>query len=215
MAQADYSVETALRAEGFAVIAGADEAGMGCLAGPVVAAVVVLDRGNDVSFLNDSKKVAPRKRKRLALEIKEKATAWAVGMASPAEIDALNIRQADFLAIRRALQALAIKPDALIADGFCAPGLPLHCHPLVKGDSISRSVAAASIIAKTERDALMELMENEHPGYGFAAHKGYGTAEHMAALEKQGPCPLHRRSFYPVSAIKERRASETARLRAE
>jgi len=184
-------------------LAGIDEAGRGPLAGPVVAAAVILPAARLIRGLDDSKRLAPAERERLAQRIRARALAWGLGWADAAEIDALNILEATLLAMRRALLALPVRPRALQVDGDQAPavadlGLPRPVETVVGGDGREAAIAAASILAKTWRDGYMVAAEQRHPGYGFAAHKGYGTPEHLAALAGLGPCPLHRRSFEPV-----------------
>lgn len=190
-------LEDRLRRQGFSRVAGADEAGRGCLFGPVFAAAVILDPARPVPGLADSKTLAPERRQSLSILIRERALAWAVASASAAEIDRLNIREASRLAIRRAVEALRPPCDYLLVDA-----LPVDCpvpqQALIKGDARVACIAAASILAKTGRDALMLELDARYPGYGIARHKGYGTAEHLAALRALGPTPLHRRSFSPV-----------------
>ncbi len=190
--------EAALWEGGVERVAGVDEAGMGPLAGPVVAAAVVLPRGFRPRGLDDSKKLSGRARERLAAELKVGAAAWALGIASPREIDRLNIYRAGLLAMRRAVEALERRPEHLLVDARRIPELRIPQQGIVKGDSRSLSIAAASVLAKTARDAMMESLEREHPGYGFARHKGYSAPEHLEALRRLGPCPAHRRSFAPV-----------------
>ena len=188
--------EEALRQAGFRAIAGLDEAGRGPLAGPVVAAAVILKPGQRFLGLNDSKKVSPANRLRLEAEIKEKAAAWALGSASPEEIDRLNILGATKLAMERALAELSrrLRPDYLLLDALkLAVDFPQE--GIVKGDAKVACIAAASILAKTCRDRIMEELEARYPGYGFARHKGYPTAAHREAVLRLGPCPVHRRSF--------------------
>lgn len=201
----DLSLERALRARGFRRIAGLDEAGRGALAGPVAAAAVVLpleapDLAARLAGVDDSKRLPPEVRTRLAQRIRETAVAAAVGMASPAEIDALGIVAATRLAMRRAIAALPLEPDHLLLDWLRLPEVPLPQTALPQGDSRALSIAAASILAKVSRDALMEQLDTEYPGYGFARHKGYATAAHRDALRRLGPSPVHRRSFAPVAA---------------
>lgn len=193
-----FEFEASLWGQGMNIIAGVDEVGAGCLAGPVVTAAVVLPREVNIAKLRDSKTLSPAQREKIALEIKEVTVAWAIGLSTPQEIDEINIRQADFLAMRRALEGLKIEYDAVLSDGFAIPGLVCHQQAIIKGDQKSKSIAAASIIAKVYRDALMVEYEKEFPGYGFAQHKGYGTAEHCLALKTLGPCPIHRFSYAPV-----------------
>ena len=179
------------------MIAGIDEAGRGPWAGPVVAAAVIL--AAPIPGLADSKKLSPRARERLAGAITGEAMAWAVGRAEVEEIDRLNIRQATFLAMRRAVEALSVAPEAALIDGKdVPPGLPCPGRAVVRGDASEVAIAAASILAKTHRDAEMIALDTQYPGYGFAAHKGYGTAAHREALSRLGPSPIHRRSFAPV-----------------
>jgi len=209
-----FEFETALWEQGIIIVAGVDEVGAGCLAGPVVTAAVALPREVNIDKLRDSKTLSPVQREKIALEIKEVAVAWAIGLSTPAEIDEINIRQADFLAMRRALGGLNVKYDAVLSDGFAIPGLTCHQQAIIKGDQKSKSIAAASIIAKVYRDALMVEYEKEFPGYGFAQHKGYGTAEHCLALNSLGPCPIHRHSYSPVREASVR-LCEAAQRRAE
>lgn len=181
----------------YAKIAGVDEVGCGCLAGPVVAAAVILPSPARLPGLNDSKLVSAKARETLSERIK-KIAVWAIGVSTVEEIDALGIRPATLLASRRALLALSQAPDAVISDAFGIPGLPFPCHPLVRADQQVRAVAAASIIAKVYRDRMMHEEAERHPEFGFDQHKGYGTAQHLAALKKYGATPVHRRSFTPV-----------------
>ena len=192
-------------------VAGVDEAGRGPLAGPVVAAAVILDPARPIEGLADSKALAPEVRTRLALELRERALAWSVALASPAEIDTLNILQATLLAMRRALAALSVAPDHVEIDGNRPPRLDglvwAQAAPaptletVVRGDASRPAISAASILAKTLRDTLMEQLDTRHPGYGFAVHKGYPTAAHLAALRAQGISLVHRRSFGPVRLL--------------
>lgn len=187
---------------GRAPVAGIDEAGRGPLAGPVVAAAVILDPDNPIAGLNDSKKLSEKARERLAIEIREKALAWCIAEASAAEIDRINILQATFLAMRRALDGLQVQPQSALVDGNkVPPGLPCPGEAVVKGDGKIAAIAAASILAKTHRDALMRQLAEEYPQYGFERHMGYPTAAHFAALEAHGPCSAHRRSFAPVAQL--------------
>ena len=188
--------ERGLRAAGFPLVAGLDEAGRGPLAGPVSAAAVVLDPGDLPDGIDDSKALGAAQREALCAAILDRALAVGIGFASAAEIDALNIRQATFAAMRRAVRALPLAPDHLLIDGRdVPPGLPCPARALVKGDSLSLSIAAASIVAKVTRDRLMVRLGASHPDYGFAIHKGYPTAAHRAALARLGPTPFHRWSF--------------------
>ncbi len=180
---------------------GIDEAGRGPWAGPVCAGAVILDPKAMPDGLTDSKKLSPARRESLAVDIRAAAISFGLGWASPEEIDTLNIRQATHLAMRRAVAALAHAPNFALVDGNDLPaGLPCPGRTLIKGDLTEPAISAASILAKTARDALMEEMEARHPGYGFAAHKGYGTPAHKAALTALGPCAIHRMSFAPVRA---------------
>ena len=180
-------------------VAGVDEAGRGPLAGPVVAAAVVAPDGWTLPGLDDSKKLTAARREALVDRIKESCTAWAIGSASEEEIDRLNILQATFLAMRRALDGLGVAPQAVVVDGNrCIPGVPLPQMAVVEGDGKIATIAAASILAKTFRDRLMVELEEVWPGYGFSVHMGYPTAIHLKALVDLGPCPVHRKSFGPV-----------------
>ncbi|HNJ75412.1 MAG TPA: ribonuclease HII [Azospira sp.] len=184
------------------LVAGVDEAGRGPLAGPVVAAAVILDLTRPIEGLNDSKKLSEKARERLAIEIREKALAWAIAEASPAEIDRINILQATFLAMRRAVEALATIPESACIDGNkVPPGLACPAEAVVKGDGKIAAIAAASILAKTHRDALMRALADEYPQYGFDQHMGYPTPAHFAALAAHGASPVHRRSFAPVAQL--------------
>ncbi|MBI5780201.1 MAG: ribonuclease HII [Rhodocyclales bacterium] len=182
------------------LICGVDEAGRGPLAGPVVAAAVILPPNASLPGLNDSKKLSPRRRERLAAEIRATALAWALAEASAAEIDAWNILRATLRAMARAVAALPLRPDEVLVDGNQAPALEVPVRAIVGGDALEPAIMAASILAKTHRDARLVALDARHPGYGFAQHKGYGTAAHLAALARLGPCPEHRRSFAPVRA---------------
>jgi ribonuclease HII len=190
--------ETRLWEEGKVHVAGVDEAGMAPLAGPVVAGAVVLPHDYRPRGIDDSKAIDAAERERLAADIKANAISWAIGMASEEEIDRINIYQAGLLSLRRAVQGLSVVPDYLLIDARKLPELPIPQEGIIHGDALSLTIAAASILAKTTRDALMRDLDARHPGYGFARHKGYPTAEHFAALEKLGACPIHRRSFAPV-----------------
>ena len=192
-------------------VAGVDEAGRGPLAGPVVAAAVILDPDQPIVGLADSKALAPEVRLRLAQEVRSRSLAWSVALASPAEIDTLNILQATLLAMRRALAGLAVAPDHVEIDGNRLPrldgvawaqGAPAPTvETVVRGDASRAAISAASILAKTLRDAYMEQLDTRHPGYGFAVHKGYPTAAHLQALRAQGISVVHRRSFGPVRLL--------------
>jgi len=182
-------------------VAGVDEAGMGPLAGPVVAAAVILPPDLRPRGLDDSKQLDEPARDRLAVEIKAGAVAWSVGQASAGEVDSLNVYQAGLLAMRRAVEGLAVAPHHLLVDARTVPGVAVPQQGIVKGDAKSLSIAAASVIAKTTRDALMAEAELRFPGYGFGRHKGYGAPEHLGALRRLGACPLHRRTYAPVRAV--------------
>ncbi len=181
--------------------AGVDEAGRGPLAGPVYAAAVILDPGRRIKGLKDSKVLSRERREALALEVRDKAIAWAVASADVGEIDTLNILRASLLAMKRAVEALSVQPVECIVDGNQCPALACPVYAIVKGDRDVASISAASILAKTARDALLIELDVVYPHYGFAQNKGYGTAEHLAALDRYGPCPIHRRSFAPVAQI--------------
>lgn len=181
------------------LVCGVDEAGRGPLAGPVVAAAVILDPARPISGLNDSKKLSEKKRHLLAGEIREKALAWAVAEASVEEIDRLNILQASMLAMQRAVAGLAVVPEKALIDGNRCPRLPMPAEAVVQGDGKIASIAAASILAKTVRDAGMQVLHERYPEYGFDRHMGYPTAAHFAALAAHGASPVHRKSFGPVA----------------
>ncbi|MBQ4425652.1 MAG: ribonuclease HII [Lachnospiraceae bacterium] len=177
------------------LIAGVDEAGRGPLAGPVVAAAVILDPSAEILYINDSKKLSEKKREEIFPEIMEKALAVGVGIVDAARIDEINILQATYEAMRTAVSRLAFTPQLLLNDAVIIPGLAQEQVPLIKGDAKSISIGAASIVAKVTRDRIMREAERLYPQYGFAGHKGYGTAAHIEALRQYGPCPIHRRSF--------------------
>ena len=196
-----YDIERALRDEGYAVICGVDEAGRGPLCGSVVAAACILPDGLDIPELNDSKKLTPKKRDKLFDLIKEKAIAYGIAEGTVAEINELNILEADLLAMRRAIDGLRTpsgepyKADFALIDGNIDRDFQIPARAVVKGDSLSMSIAAASILAKVTRDRMCEDMDKAYPQYGIAKHKGYGTKEHMAALREHGPSPIHRTKF--------------------
>ena len=175
--------------------AGIDEAGRGPLAGPVCAAAVILPRGLDIPGMNDSKKLTAKRREALYDIITEQALAYGIAFASEQEIDEINILQATFLAMRRAMDQLRVRPDIALIDGNRETDFGLPVQTIVKGDSLSANIAAASILAKVTRDRFMLEMDEKYPQYGFATHKGYGTRAHYAALREFGPCPIHRRTF--------------------
>lgn len=185
------------------LIAGVDEAGRGPLAGPVYAAAVILDPARPINGLNDSKKLSEKKRDRLALEIKECALAWAIASSSVAEIDAINILQASLLAMRRAVEALPSVPDEILVDGLHCPTVSMKARAIVRGDASIPAIAAASILAKTARDAELFRLHADFPQYGLDRHKGYPTAAHLAALHEHGATVIHRRSFAPVRRLLE------------
>ena len=182
------------------LLCGVDEAGRGPLAGAVYAAAVVLDPERPIAGLADSKVLEPAERERLALCIRSHALAWAVASASVEEIDRINILRASLLAMRRALELLPFAPGEVCVDGLYVPDVDLPCRAMVGGDRLVAAISAASILAKTARDAEMVHLHERFPVYGFADHKGYGTPEHLAALREHGPCEIHRRSFQPVYA---------------
>ena len=190
--------ETVLWEKGLTRIAGVDEAGMAPLAGPVVAAAVILPAEFRPRGIDDSKQVDAAERERLAVEIKAAAVCWAVGMTTVEEIDRINIYRAGLLAMRRAIEALATTPEHLLIDARRLPELRIPQDGIIHGDELSLTIAAASILAKTTRDAMMVELDEEYPGYGFARHKGYPTAEHFAAIASLGACVAHRRSFAPI-----------------
>jgi len=181
------------------LIAGVDEAGRGPLAGPVVAAAVILDIARPIAGLRDSKLLTAAARARLAAEIRTHALAWCVAQAEVEEIDAINILQATLLAMRRAVEGLALAPTVVEIDGTHCPPLACAARAIVQGDRTVPAISAASILAKTVRDGLLVELDARHPGYGFARNKGYGTPEHLAALARLGPSPVHRQSFAPVA----------------
>lgn len=183
------------------IICGVDEAGRGPLAGPVSAAAVILDPAHPIAGLNDSKKLSEKQRDLLAPLIRERALAWAVAYASVEEIDRLNILQATLLAMKRAVQALPVQPERILVDGLYCPDTGISSEAVVKGDSKVAAISAASILAKTARDALMLQLDAQYPQYGFAIHKGYPTAAHLTALREHGVSDVHRRSFKPVRIL--------------
>ena len=184
-------------------LAGVDEAGRGPLAGDVVAAAVILDPGRPIAGLRDSKKLSAARREVLAGQIMAQALAWSVARASVAEIDQLNILQASLLAMRRAVEALDPQPEYVLVDGNRLPRWHYAAEPVVKGDDRVPAIAAASILAKVQRDRELVVLEQRYPGYGFASHKGYPTPAHLAALRRLGVTPVHRRSFGPVRTLLE------------
>ncbi|MEE1239547.1 MAG: ribonuclease HII [Acutalibacteraceae bacterium] len=192
----DYEYEKAAMTSGFNIICGVDEAGRGPLAGPVCAAAVILSPDTVIEGLDDSKKLSEKKRERLYGEITEKAIAYCVAYGTLEEIEKVNILEATFLAMNRAIEGLNVKPDFAIIDGNRVPkGIKIPCATLVKGDSKSMSVAAASVLAKVTRDRLMLTYDEKYPQYNFKKHKGYGTKEHTELIKEYGPCEIHRLSF--------------------
>jgi len=190
-----------LRFDAIGLIAGVDEAGRGPLAGPVVAAAVILDELKPIKGLNDSKKLSPATRERLFDEIRAKALCCAIAEASVEEIDRLNILQATMLAMRRAVEGLRLKPGKVLVDGNRLPVLRIAAEAIIQGDAKIKAISAASILAKVHRDRLCLLLHEQHPHYGFDEHKGYPTPEHLAALRTHGACAHHRRSFAPVREV--------------
>ncbi|TSE20499.1 Ribonuclease HII [Tepidimonas alkaliphilus] len=196
---AGHAAQLALDWDDGGLVAGVDEAGRGPLAGPVVAAAVILDPGAPIDGVADSKALSPARRERLFDAIHARARAVAVGLASVEEIDRLNILQATLLAMQRAVAALSLRPTRVRVDGNRLPALPVPAEAVVGGDATVAAIAAASIVAKVTRDRLMDALHREYPDYGFDRHRGYGTAQHLQALSRLGPTPAHRRSFAPVA----------------
>jgi ribonuclease HII len=190
-----------LRFDASGLVAGVDEAGRGPLAGPVVAAAVILDDLKPIRGLNDSKQLTARARERLYVEIHAKALCFSIAQASVEEIDTLNILQATMLAMRRAVDGLRLRPNKVLVDGNRVPVLRVAAEAIIGGDAKVRAISAASILAKVHRDRLCQELHRQHPEYGFDGHKGYPTAAHLAALRTHGACPHHRRSFAPVRAL--------------
>ena len=190
-----WEIENAVHAEGYEIICGVDEAGRGPLAGPVCAAAVILPMGLEIPGLTDSKKLTDKKRRELFPVIKEQAIAYGIGLASHEEIDEINILQATYLAMERALAQLSVKPDMVLIDGNRAKDFGLPVRTVVKGDSLSMNIAAASILAKVTRDDLMVELAEKYPEYGFEVHKGYGTKAHYEALRAHGASQIHRKTF--------------------
>ncbi|PYQ14569.1 MAG: ribonuclease HII [Acidobacteria bacterium] len=191
-----WRFEEEARGEGRQRVAGCDEVGRGALCGPVVAAAVILGDGFDTDGLDDSKRLTERQREALAARIRETARAWAVGCAEPREIDRFNILRATYLAMQRAVAALAEGPDLLLVDALSVPGLVVVQKAIVKGDARSYSIAAASIVAKVVRDAMMRVWDERYPGYGLAHNMGYASEDHREAIRRMGPSEIHRRSFH-------------------
>lgn len=190
-----WEIEDSCAAQGYRILCGVDEAGRGPLAGPVCAAAVILPEHLEIPGLNDSKKLTDKKRRELFPLIKEQAIAYGIGIATEGEIDEINILQATYLAMERAVAQLSVKPDLLLIDGNRAKDFGIPAKTVVKGDSLSASIAAASILAKVTRDDMMLELAETYPQYGFDIHKGYGTKAHYAALTEYGACQIHRKSF--------------------
>ena len=196
----DFSLEKEQQASGHAIVAGIDEAGRGPLAGPVTAAAVILPVGYEHALVNDSKQLTENRREQVYADlIADKGVIWAWALAEAEEIDRINILQATYKAMARALDALSTRPDMVLVDGREVQGLSVQHRGVIKGDAISMSIAAASIIAKVERDRLMRAYALKFPQYGFEKHKGYGTKVHLEGLKNHGPCAIHRKSFAPVA----------------
>lgn len=200
-----YYFERDLMRQGFDYIAGVDEAGCGCWAGPVYAAAVIFPLNARLGLVRDSKTLSEMQRLRLSDQIRSKATAWAVGTATVEEIDQYNIRQAAALAMKRAVEALSPAPQALLIDAFRIPGIQLPQKNIIRGDGLVKSIAAASILAKVARDLHLNTLDEQFPGYGFRHHKGYGTKEHQRALNELGICPAHRLSYAPIKRVLKKR----------
>ncbi len=190
-----FVYENTVKENGYHSICGIDEAGRGPLAGPVFAAAVILPENAEIDGINDSKKLSEKKREALFDVIQKTALSWSVGFATEKEIDEINILQATFLAMKRACDGLSIRPDFALVDGNQTPHLGVETQTIIKGDALSASIAAASILAKVSRDRLMYEIDRLYPEYQFAKHKGYGTALHTELLKKYGPCPVHRKTF--------------------
>lgn len=191
-----HALEDQAHADGYAVVAGMDEVGRGALCGPVVACVVVLGDGFDSTGVDDSKRLTAKQREGLSARVREKAMAFSVGVADPREIDRLNILRATHLAMVRAVQGLGIGPDVILVDALTVPGVATLQRPIVKGDALSVSIAAASIVAKVMRDEMMRECDRRYPGYGLAHNMGYASDDHRQALRRLGPSEIHRRSFH-------------------
>ncbi len=190
--------ETTLRGRGYHCVAGVDEVGRGALAGPVVAGAVILAENGDYGGIRDSKTLTAHTRERLATRLYRDAAGIGLGSVQESEIDTINILQATYKAMRQAIANLPVPPDMVLVDGFWLADLPAPCIGIIKGDSLSYSIAAASIVAKVNRDALLSRLAAEYPEYGFDRNKGYGTASHLQAIARHGPCPYHRKSFRGV-----------------
>lgn len=196
----DFSLEKEMRSSGHRLVAGIDEAGRGPLAGPVTAAAVILPEDFHHEWVNDSKKLSESRREKVYEDlIADERVMWAWALAEAEEIDQINILQATYVAMRRAVEGLSVKPDVALVDGRPVHGLPVPHRGVIKGDTLSLSIAAASIIAKVERDRIMRAYAIKFPQYGFEKHKGYGTKVHLEGLRNYGPCAIHRKSFAPVA----------------
>ncbi|MCF6311352.1 MAG: ribonuclease HII [Verrucomicrobiales bacterium] len=196
----DFSLEKEMRSSGHRLVAGIDEAGRGPLAGPVTAAAVILPEDFHHPWVNDSKKLSESRREKVYEDlIADERVIWAWGLAEAEEVDQINILQATYVAMRRAVEALSVTPDVALVDGRPVQGLPVEHRGVIKGDTLSLSIAAASIIAKVERDRIMRAYAIKYPQYGFEKHKGYGTKVHLEGLRNYGPCAIHRKSFAPVA----------------
>ncbi len=207
IASPTFTQEDELWGKGFTFVAGIDEVGRGPLAGPVVAAAVIFAKTTNAPWIEDvrdSKTLSAKKRETLSVLIRKEAVAYGIGVILREQIDFLNILEATKLAMRVAVEQLAVLPDALLIDAMKLPEIPISQKSIIKGDSISRSIAAASIIAKVHRDGLMKEYDELYPGYGFARNMGYGTKEHMGKLQEIGACPIHRTSFAPVRRVLEK-----------
>jgi len=192
----NYEFDSEYRSKGYKLVCGVDEAGRGPLAGPVFAAAVILDPEKPIEGLNDSKKLSEKKREMLFEQIRENALAYSIAFSTVEEIEEYNILQATMLAMKRAVEQLSVKPDAILVDGNCTPhGLPVPAYNIIKGDSLSASISAASILAKVSRDRYMCELYSDYPCYQFSKHKGYGTALHIQLIQQYGCCSIHRRSF--------------------
>jgi ribonuclease HII len=195
------SYERELWSRGIKWLAGVDEVGRGPLAGPVVACAVIFPKSMSITGIKDSKKLTPKKRKELFPHILRSCISWGIGWVPAFEIDRINIREASFKAMREAISWLVPSPEWVLVDGFSIPFLPYNQTPIIHGDALSISIGAASIIAKVTRDKFMEFMATKYPGYGFEKHKGYPTRAHIEALERLGPCKIHRKTFAPVRRL--------------
>ncbi len=202
-----YEYELALMLRGCKAIAGVDEVGRGPLAGPVVAGAVILNPADEIAGIDDSKRLTAKRREILAIEIKKRAIAWSTTAVSETEIDAINIYQASRKAMMQAIAKLSVAPDHILSDAMPLPDAGIPYTAIIHGDRLSASIGAASIIAKVERDALMDAMAIRFPGYGFRRNKGYPTPEHLDALTRLGITPIHRKTYHPVRVVYERQTS--------